>query len=48
MHDLALSSTYHTLWVAAIIAGFVVVLAVAAGVGALTGRSRAADVRARS
>ncbi|MGO9077876.1 MAG: hypothetical protein ACLQDY_02385 [Streptosporangiaceae bacterium] len=30
MHDLALSSTYHTLWVAAIIAGFVVVLAVAA------------------
>ena len=30
MHDLAMSSTEHTLWVWAIIIGFVVVLAVAA------------------
>ncbi|HUZ26321.1 MAG TPA: hypothetical protein VMV07_21410 [Streptosporangiaceae bacterium] len=30
MHTLALSSTTHTLWVSAIIVGFVVVLAVAA------------------
>jgi uncharacterized protein YybS (DUF2232 family) len=30
MHTLAMSSTEHTLWVSAIIVGFVVVLAVAA------------------
>lgn len=30
MHDLAMASTEHTLWVSAIIVGFVVVLAVAA------------------
>jgi hypothetical protein len=30
MHTLAMSSTTHTLWVSAIIVGFVVVLAVAA------------------
>ena len=30
MHTLAMSSTQHTLWVSAIIVGFVVVLAVAA------------------
>jgi hypothetical protein len=30
MHTLAMSGTTHTLWVSAIIAGFVVVLAVAA------------------
>jgi hypothetical protein len=30
VHDLAMSSTEHTLWVTAIIVGFVVVLAVAA------------------
>ena len=30
MHDLAMTGTEHTLWVSAIIVGFVVVLAVAA------------------